>query len=218
VGSVAWARYLVDGGLQWELDGRSAPPSWPAGYTGINTKDPSEKPALDYHTEVFRLNEPLLQRALALSRGVALAESPAAQRARAAYVAPGNQPPSVLQSDTVSSDTWTSGTRLSERAEAWTKTLTDGHGVQCTTQQEDNANYEVLKRATTAHRADDQPVMVLRAGSDFDRPAPGGTDPDNLLNYSCRWQSRKGRHRRRDAQACHSRQCVTQGPALLDPK
>ncbi len=183
LGSVAWARYLVDGGLQWELDVRSAPPAWPTGYTGINTMQPGDKPALDYRTEVFQLNESLLQRALALSRGVPLTDSAAAQQARAAYPAPGNQPPSVLQCDTVSSDTWTSGTRLSERAEAWTRILTDGQGVQCTTQQEDNAIYEVLKRATAAHRADAQRVMVLRAGSDFDRPAPGGADADNLLNY-----------------------------------
>ena len=183
LGSVAWARYLVDGGLQWELDARAAPQDWPTGYLGINTKRPGEKPPLDYRTEVFQLSEPLLQRALALSKAATLSDSPAAQKARAAYSAPANQPPSVLQCDTVSSDTWTSGTRLGERSEVWTRLLTEGRGVQCTTQQEDNAIFEVLKRATAAHLADDRRVMVLRAGSDFDRPPPGGSNDKNLLDY-----------------------------------
>jgi purine nucleoside permease len=183
LGSAAWARYLVDWDLQWELDAREAPKDWPTGYLGINTKNPAEKPPLDYGTEVFQLNEPLLDKALALSKSVTLSDSPAAQKARAVYPAPANQPPSVLQCDSLTSDTWFSGTHLGERAEVWMKLLAAGHGVYCTSQQEDNATYEVLKRATLAGLADDQRVAVLRTGSDFDRPAPGGSDVATLLNY-----------------------------------
>ena len=107
----------------------------------------------------------------------AVRSSPTATRrsvARAAYPPPASLPPSVLLCDTVSADTWWSGTRLGERAEAWTRLLTDGKGRYCTTQQEDNATYEAFKRATAAGLADDSRVAVLRAGSDFDRPAPGG--------------------------------------------
>jgi purine nucleoside permease len=183
LGSAAWARYLVDWGLQWELDAREKPKDWPSGFLGINTKNPGEKPPLDYRTEVFELNGALLQRAFALSRSVKLADSATAQKARAAYRAPGNQPPSVIECDTLSGDTWWSGTDLGERAEAWTKLLTSGLGRYCTTQQEDNATFEVLKRATAAGLADDQRVAVLRSGSDFDRPPTGGSDVDNLLDY-----------------------------------
>lgn len=183
IGSAAWARYLVDWGLQWELDEREAPKSWPTGYTGINTQAPGQKPPLDYHTEVFHLNEALADQAYALSKDVNLADSPAAKTARAAYPAPANAPPTVIQCDSLAGDTWWSGTDLGERAEAWTKLLTDEHGNYCTTQQEDNATYEVLKRATAAGLADDSRVADLRAGSDFDRPAPGGSDADNLLKY-----------------------------------
>ena len=184
LGTATWARYLVDGGLQWELDARETPKDWPTGYLGINTRSPNEKPPLDYRSEVFKLNEPLLQRALALSRGVTLSDDPAARKARALYpAAPASQPPAVTQCDTVSSDTWFSGTRLSARAARWTKLLTDGQGSFCTSQQEDNAIYEVLQRATAAGLADDQRVAVLRSGSDFDRPPPGGSDAATLLNY-----------------------------------
>ncbi|MGI4857500.1 MAG: purine-nucleoside phosphorylase [Janthinobacterium lividum] len=184
LGSAAWARYLVDFGLQWELDAREVPAGWKSGYLGINTKSGTEKPPLDYRTEVFQLDEALLQRAYALSRHVPLADSPEAQSYRAKYPqAPANQPPSVIQCDTLGGDTWFSGTALGQRARDWTKLLTDGKGVYCTTQQEDNATFEVIKRGEAAGLTDTHRVAVLRAGSDFDRPPEGGSDVDNLLNY-----------------------------------
>jgi purine nucleoside permease len=185
VGSAAWAKYLVDFGMQWELDGREIPSGWSTGYLGINTKDPTQKPPLDYRNEVFQLNAQLADAAFALSRNVVLSDSPEAQAARAKYnYAPANRPPSVIQCDTLAGDTWWSGTKLGERARKWTKILTDGKGVYCTTQQEDNATYEALTRAANAHRVDLNRVAVLRSGSDFDRPYPGQTSADNMLNYA----------------------------------
>ena len=65
VGSVGWARYLVDFGIQWEIDAREIPSAWTTGYLGINAQTtawspalplPSTlKPPLDYRTEVFQL-------------------------------------------------------------------------------------------------------------------------------------------------------------------
>jgi purine nucleoside permease len=184
LGSAAWARYLVDFGLQWELDGREIPSGWKSGYLGINTKSETEKPPLEYRTEVFQLNEALLQKAYALSRDVALTDSDAAKLYRAKYPnAPANQPPTVIQCDTLASDTWFSGTALGQRARDWTKLVTDGKGDYCTTQQEDNATFEAIKRAAAAGLADTDRVAVLRSGSDFDRPPEGGSDVDNLLSY-----------------------------------
>ena len=184
LGSAAWARYLVDFGLQWELDGREIPAGWKSGYLGINTKSETEKPPLEYRTEVFRLNEALLQKAYALSREAVLSDSDAAKLYRAKYPdAPANRPPSVIQCDTLAGDTWFSGTALGQRARDWTRLLTDGKGEYCTTQQEDNATFEVIKRAQAAGLADTGRVAVLRSGSDFDRPPAGGSDVDNLLSY-----------------------------------
>lgn len=185
IGSAAWARYLVDFGLQWELDAREIPAGWQSGYAGVNTKGPAEEPPLDYRTEIFKLNDALVQRAFALSRGVQLSDSAPAQVARARFsYAPVNLPPSVIQCDTLASDTWWSGAQLGQRARDWTKLLTHGKGVYCTTQQEDNATYEALKRGAAEHRVDLSRVAVLRAGSDFDRPAAGQSSADNLLNYA----------------------------------
>jgi purine nucleoside permease len=184
VGSTAWARYLVDFGIQFEIDAREIPPDWTSGYLGIHTRNQTEKPALNYRTEVFQLNEALLQAAWSLSRNVALTDGAQARAARARFAyAPANQPPSVLLCDTLAGDTWFSGTLLGRRATEWTRVLTDGKGVYCTTQQEDNATYEALKRGAAMNMVDLARIAVLRAGSDFDRPYAGQTAADNLLNY-----------------------------------
>ena len=133
LGSTAWARYLVEFGLQWEIDAREIPPDWTTGYLGIDTTSPTQKPPLEYGTEVFQLNEALLRKAHALSRDVPLADSAQAQAARSKFAhAPANLPPSVLQCDTASADTWFSGTLLVQRARDWTRILTNGRGVFCT--------------------------------------------------------------------------------------
>jgi purine nucleoside permease len=184
LGSAAWAKYLVDFGIQWEIDARELPHGWSSGYLGINTTSPADKPSLDYRTEVFQLNTQLADAAFELSRHVELEDSVEARVARQQYgYAPANQPPTVIQCDTLAGDTWWSGTRLGERARAWTRLLTDGKGIYCTTQQEDNATYEALKRAASAHRVDLNRIAVLRAGSDFDRPHAHQSSADNLLNY-----------------------------------
>ncbi|CAB3750186.1 purine-nucleoside phosphorylase [Paraburkholderia solisilvae] len=183
LGTAAWANYLVDFGIQWEVDAREAPSSWPNGFLGIFAKNPNDKPALEYRTEVFELNHQLTDAALALSRDVDLADASQAQATRAKYdYAPANQPPKVVQCDTETSDIWWSGDGIGERARQWMKILTDGNGTFCTTQQEDNATYEALKRAASVQRVDLQRVAVLRTGSDFDRPPKGQSSVDNLLN------------------------------------
>src|SRR5258706_458617 len=75
VGSAAWAKDLVDFGIQWEVDALEKPDAWPGGFLGINTKSPTEKPPLDYRTDVFALNAALADAAFALSRNVALSDS-----------------------------------------------------------------------------------------------------------------------------------------------
>lgn len=181
LGSAAWARYLVDFGLQQEFDAREAPPAWAGGYVGIGAADPETKPKLEYGTEVFQLDEALLQRALALSRGAPLKDNDTAAAYRRQYPqAAAQAAPGVLQCDTLAGDTWWHGDRLGERATRWTRLLTDGKGTYCTTQQEDNATYEALRRGAAAGRLDLKRVAVLRTGANFDRPHPGQTDQESL--------------------------------------
>ncbi len=184
LGTATWAAYAVDFGLQWELDAREIPRNWRGGYLGINTRDPNQKPPLDYRTEVFQLDAALQQAAYRLSREVVLRDDEQAARYRANYTqAVARAKPQVTRCDTVSSDTWFSGHRLSQRATQWTGLLTDGRGQYCTAQQEDNATLEALRRAGAEGLVDPARVALLRTGSDFDRPPPGLSNATNLLNF-----------------------------------
>jgi purine nucleoside permease len=184
LGSAAWAHYLVDYGISWEIDSRTLPDAaaWTTGYLGINTMEPGQKPPLDYRTEVFELDPTLVNKAYALSKDAGLADDDAAAAYRANWnIAPANQPPAVVQCDTAAGDTWWHGALLEKRAQDWTKLLTDGGGTYCTTQQEDNATYEALTRGASAGLLDVKRVVVLRTASNFDRPYPGQTPYDSLV-------------------------------------
>ncbi len=173
LGSAAWARYAVDAGIAHEIDARELPHGWRDGYFGVGTDNPAQLPKLEYGTEVFRLDEALLQRALRLSSSVALEDSDDARAYRAHYpAAPANAPPRVIQCDTLSGDTWWSGPHLGEHARSWTRLLTQNAGVYCTTQQEDNATLEALTRAARDGLADFKRIAVLRTAPDFDEPWP----------------------------------------------
>ena len=176
IGSAAWARYVVDAGIAHEIDARELPRGWHDGYFGVNTDAPDQVPKFDYRTELFRLDEALLQRALALSRSVALEDRGELRAYRLHYPAsPANRPPTVIQCDTLSSDTWWSGRMLGDHAREWTRLLTDGQGTYCTSQEEDNAVLNALTRGSQSDLIDLKRVAVLRTGSDFDRPYPHQT-------------------------------------------
>jgi len=182
LGTAAWARWLVDSGIAHEIDAREMPKGWKNGYYGILTKGPGEKPKLEYRTEVARVDEALLQTALALTKNAKLTDSEQARAYRAHYrIAPANQPPHVTQCDTLGGDTWWHGHQLGEHARAWTQLLTDGQGSYCTTQQEDNATRNALERAAAAGKVDLKRLAVLRTGSNFDRPYPGQSAHASLL-------------------------------------
>ena len=176
LGSVAWARYVVDSGIAHEIDPREAPAGWEDGLFGVMTDGPQDLPKFEYRTELYQLDESLLQAALGLSRAVKLADSDDAKSYRARYPqAVARAPPSVVQCDTLSTDTWWAGRRLGDHARHWTRLLTKGAGLYCTSQQEDNATLEALSRGSLAGLLDLKRVAVLRAGSDFDRPFPRQT-------------------------------------------
>lgn len=183
LGSVAWARYLVDAGIAHEIDARELPRDWSDGYFGVMTDTPDEVPRFDYRTEVFQLDDALLRRALALSSGVQLEDAPDLRAYRSHYTeAAARQPPAVIQCDTLSGDTWWSGRRLGAHARHWTMLLTHGRGVYCTTQQEDNAVLNVLTRGAAGGLLDIRRVADLRAGADFDRPYPGQSALATLID------------------------------------
>jgi purine nucleoside permease len=183
--AVTWPRYLVDFGIAHEIDPREAPTDWPAGYFGIRSLKPTDKPPFRYKTELYQLDEDLLQNALKVSRSVALVETPTTVAYRARYPqTTANSPPSVMVCDTAAGDTYWHGHILGEHASRWVSLLTDGKGRYCTTQQEDNAVMEALVRGSAAGLLDKRRVSVLRTAANFDRPYPGQTAFDSLTSRS----------------------------------
>jgi purine nucleoside permease len=45
LGSAAWARWVVDGDLGYEIDAREIPPDWTTGYVPLRKSKPFDPPA-----------------------------------------------------------------------------------------------------------------------------------------------------------------------------
>jgi len=185
LGSAAWARFSIDFGLAHEIDSREMQAGWPYGYTGFGPVAPGVIPTRIIGTEVYQLNEALLQKAFALTKDLALTDGAAAQAYRALYPnAPANLPPKVIQCDSMAVDTYWHGAILSQRANDWAKLLTDGKSNYCMTDEEDNATLTALKRGSNAGLLDFNRIALLRTASNFDQPHPGQTPYESLTTRS----------------------------------
>ena len=126
-----------------------------------------------------------MDRALALTTNVELADSPEAAAYRATYAAEAARAaPTIRICDTASMDTYWHGSLIAEGMEEWTKVLTDGAANYCTTQMEDNATLTALRRGADAGLLNFDRVAVLRTASNFDREAPGQTPIASLTARS----------------------------------
>ncbi|KAJ7918617.1 purine nucleoside permease [Mycena leptocephala] len=185
VGSVTFARYAVQGGLQHEIDAREKPAHFPSGYFAQGTTAPGQYPVWIDGTEVFEVNDALRKVAVGLAQTAKLTDTDACKRLRATYTsaifAAGAAPPSIVMCDTLTSDTYWTGALLAEAFENTTLLLTSGNGVYCSTQQEDNAILSALLRGALFDQVDFSRIIIMRSASDFDRPPVGGSAADNLF-------------------------------------
>jgi purine nucleoside permease len=177
IGSVAWARYVVDGDLAHEIDAREIPKDWPTGYFPRNTQGPNDTASpLDAEGgEVFALNPALVSWAYRLTRDMALPDSPAlsTERARFTGYPKARKPPFVLQGEQLSA--------MTDWANAWTRRWTDGKGEFVTSAMEDTGVLQAMTYLDRAGRADKDRVLVLRAGSNYTMPPPGVDAASYLL-------------------------------------
>ncbi|PPU98919.1 purine nucleoside permease [Xanthomonas hyacinthi] len=182
LGSAHWARYAIDGGLIHSIDPRQIPADWRSGVVMFGASRPGQPGKWKAGTELYRLDEALLQRAYRLSVGTALRDSAAAQAYRARYPAgPGRAPPAVSICDTLSGDTYWHGSLTAQALADYVTLATAGSGRYCTTQMEDNATLTALRRGAEAGRLRFARIALLRTGSNFDREAPAQTAADSML-------------------------------------
>lgn len=181
LGSAHWARFAVDAGLRHEVDPRQIPADWPDGVVALGAKAPGEKPKWGSGTEIYKLNDKLADKALALTSDVELADSDETKAYRTAYrTAPGNAAPAVSICDTLSTDTYWHGTKTAESMGKWVSLLTEGAGNYCTTQMEDNASLTALQRGADAGLLQFERIALLRTASNFDREPEGKTAMESL--------------------------------------
>ncbi|KAK4166821.1 purine nucleoside permease-domain-containing protein, partial [Cladorrhinum sp. PSN259] len=187
IGGVALARYAVQVALQYEFDAREMPENFTTGYVTYGTMMPNSYPTTLYGTEVMELNQALRDVAYNYAINANLTDNDSSQAYRARYQPAGRifaqatNSPSVVKCDSATSDVYYSGALLSEAFENITSVLTNGTGVYCMTAQEDNATLEVLVRMHVHRLVDFARVIVMRTGSNFDRPPPGVTPYQHLL-------------------------------------
>lgn len=189
IGSVAFARYVVQPGLQYEFDARGKPENFTTGYVPLGVHRNSEYPTEIYGTEVFELNVALRDVAVKFARTAQLEDTDESKAYKTLYEGqPGEeqrygnaaQAPAILACDTSTSDTFIAGKWLGEAWSNYTRLVTNGRGVYCTTAQEDSAVLEALLRAHLAGLVDFGRTIVIRAGSDYDRPPMGVSAAQNL--------------------------------------
>jgi len=179
VGSAAWADYVVDRDLTYEIDAREIPHGWTTGLIPLGRSTPYEAPPPDpgiYSPNVYPLDPSLTEWAFRLTKTVKLDDTPDLKGIRAGYHQPEAMlPPHVIKGDELSAMAWWIGTIETRTAENWMAYWTNGKGVMATTAMEDSGVLRSLQMLGRAGRVDDARVMVLRTASDYSAPGDGET-------------------------------------------
>ncbi|KAG8975041.1 hypothetical protein FRC05_006464 [Tulasnella sp. 425] len=171
IAGVAFARYAVQVGLQYEVDPRELPANFSSGYFPLGTSASDDYPVNLYGTEVFELNDALRKEVVQYAKKATLNDSDAAIAYRANYPQEAARAaPSVVECDVATADVWYSGKILSDTFSNTTRIWTNGTGVYCATAQEDNGTLEALVRGAKAGKVDYSRVILMRTFSDFDQP------------------------------------------------
>ena len=181
LGSAAWARWVVDGDLGYEIDPREMPADWPTGYLPLRKKTPYEQPPAPLPGQVFELNAGLAGWAFNLTRATKLDDSDHLKEIRAPFNgAAAQRPPFVTMGDEVSSSTYWHGKLLDAWANEWLRYFTGGKGTFATTAMEDTGTLASMRYLAAAGRMDMKRVLVLRTVSNFDQQPRGLSAAESL--------------------------------------
>lgn len=182
LGSAAWARYVIDGDLHYEIDGREIPDDWPYGIIPLGQKEPTTNPddieqSTRLGTIAFSLNEQLVEWAFSVSKQVKIADAPgiAAYRAMFDGYPKAQQPPFVTIGDSLSASTYWHGELLTNWANDWLKLYAGVHANFMTSSMEDSGTLTALHRLARSGYVDPERVLVLRTASNYTMPPPGKT-------------------------------------------
>jgi purine nucleoside permease len=181
LGSAAWARWVVDGDLAYEIDPREIPPDWTTGYIPLRKTKPFEPPATPNEGQVYGLNAGLAQWAFELTRATPLDDPDALKEIRSHFDgAAAQRPPFVTLGDEISSSTFWHGKVSDAWATQWVSYFTGGKGQFFTTAMEDTGTLQSLQYLARAGRVDWRRILVLRTVSNFDQQPRGMSAAESL--------------------------------------
>jgi purine nucleoside permease len=185
VGSAAWARWVVDGDIAYEIDSREAQANWPYGIVPIGGKKPNEIPGdapWAPKPMAWQLNPALVSWAFGKTKGIVLPDSEAAKAHRAKFTTwPAAQAPAkVFLGESLGSCRYWHGTTMTKWANDWTKLHTQGKGDFAMTNMEDQGIANALDRLSRLGKVDFQRVLFLRTGSNYCTPHPGQTSAESM--------------------------------------
>jgi purine nucleoside permease len=185
IGSAAWARYIVDGDLAYQIDAREIPGDWTTGIYPLQSKRPYDPLAKPAEGQVFALDPGLVQWAYALTKNVALIDDPRMRQERGQYrERNARRPPFVLIGDQLASMRFWAGRLMNDWAEQWVKLWTKGRGEMVTSAMEDSGTLLALTYLGQSGRVDSHRVLVLRTASDFTVAPPGAPAAGSLTQES----------------------------------
>jgi purine nucleoside permease len=181
LGSAAWARWVLDADLAYEIDPREIPPDWTTGYLPLGKAKPFEPPAEPRSGQIYELNDGLAQWAFNLTHTVPLDDSDKLKQIRANFDgAAAQRPPFVAIGDEISSSTYWHGKLMDAWATEWMRYYTNGKGEFDTTAMEDTGTLQSIEFLANAGHVDRNRVLVLRAVSNYDRQPRGLTAAESL--------------------------------------
>jgi purine nucleoside permease len=177
IGSAAWAHYVIDGDIAYEIDSREADPSWPYAVMPIGSKVPNQKPTREgWEPDVmaYPLSASLVDWAFALTKDTQIPDSDAMKAYRSLYhgFPEAQKPPFVLCGETFGSCRYWHGNAMTRWASDWTRLWTDGKGSFAMSDMEDQGIAAALSRLAKMGHVDFQRVLFLRTGSNYCMPAP----------------------------------------------
>ena len=182
IGSAAWAEYLVDGDLAYEIDAREIPADWSTGYFPLFTKKPYDPKKPATKGEMFRVNPTLADWAYRLTRNVQLDDTPALQKTRAAFKGYPNaqRPPFVLKGDNLAGMTFWHGKLMNDWAQQWVHYWSEGKGNFVTSAMEDTGSFQAMTYLHPTGKVNKDRFMVLRTASNYTLPPPGMSAAEHL--------------------------------------
>jgi purine nucleoside permease len=181
LGSAAWARWVVDSDLGYEIDSRETPSDWTTGYVPLRKTKPFETPVAVLDGQVFGLNSGLAGWAFDLTRATPLDNPESLKEIGTQFNgAAAQRPPFVTLGDEISGSTFWHGKLADVWAREWVSYFTGGKGQFFTTAMEDTGTLQSLQYLSRAGRADFQRILVLRTVSNFDQQPRGMTAAESL--------------------------------------